>query len=86
MLLKAKLVRWERKKKNYMKFRKKSEQSLGEKKIQIKYKKWPFSPLRYKVVYVTAMSSVSSPTCFAFNFREPRLRERIGKTELNKHF
>lgn len=55
-------------------------------KEDTKYKKWPFSPLRYKVVYVTAMSSVSSPTCFAFNFREPRLRERIGKTELNKHF
>lgn len=34
----------------------------------------PFSALCHKMIYVTTMSSVSSSTCFAFNFREPRLQ------------
>lgn len=37
-------------------------------------KPWPFSALCHKMIYVTTMSSVSSSTCFAFNFREPCLQ------------
>ena len=95
-LLKAKPITSRKKKKNRMefrmnfstkfrtKFRKKWKKVWG-KKIQIKCKKWPFSSLCYKMIYVTAMSSVSSPTCFAFNFREPSLRKKINKTGLSKY-
>lgn len=50
--------------------------------IKNKNKPRPFSALCHKMIYVTTMSSVSSSTCFAFNFREPRLQgEKKTKTK-----
>lgn len=46
----------------------------NEIKNKNKNKPRPFSALCHKMIYVTTMSSVSSSTCFAFNFREPRLQ------------
>jgi hypothetical protein len=46
-------------------------------KIKMKQNKpWPFSSLCHKMIYVTAVSSVTSYTCFAFNFREPCLQKK----------
>lgn len=51
--------------------------------IKNKNKPQPFSALCHKMIYVTTMSSVSSSTCFAFNFREPRLQGGKKKPKIS---